>query len=239
MPVRKKQDTTPQNTAVPQASAEPVIPGPERFQDFLRAEIRQATRLVMEEIMCEELTQFVGAEWGENSPERKGYRNGYYTRDLRTTNGAIENLKVPRDREGEFQTQVFDRYARYEPQIEQGLTEMFVSGTSTQKVGKVVETMIGVTPSASAVSRLNQSLTEKYKAWRDRPLQDQYRVIYLDGIYYTVRHGTQTDSTVILTALGVDMEGKREVLALRVCAEESKDGWSCLVRRVGICSIPA
>jgi putative transposase len=92
MPVHKKQHTTPhQHPTVPQASSEPVIPGPEGFQAFLRAEIRQASRLVMEEIMCEELTQFVGAKWGEISAERKGYRNGFYTRDLKTTNGPIED----------------------------------------------------------------------------------------------------------------------------------------------------
>lgn len=82
MPVHKKQNTTPQqHPTVPQALSESAIPGPESFQAFLRAEIRQATRLVMEEIMCEELIQFVGAKWGEISPERKGYRNGFYTRE--------------------------------------------------------------------------------------------------------------------------------------------------------------
>jgi putative transposase len=120
----------------------------------------------------------------------------------------------------------------YAPHIAEGITEMFVSGTSTQKGGKVVETIMGVAPSASAVSRLNQSLTEQYEEWRKRALQAHYRVIYLDGIYYTVRHGEKTDSTVILTVLGVDLEGKREILALRACAEESKDGWSCLLQDV-------
>ena len=57
-----------------------------------------------------------------------------------------------------------------------------------------------------------------------------YRIIYLDGIHFTVRHGTQTDATMILTALGVDLEGRREVLAFRACAEEDKDGWSCLLQ---------
>src|SRR2546425_4651004 len=89
---------------------------------------------------------------------------------------------------------------------------------------------MGVAPSASAVSRLNQTLTEQYEAWRERSLLTHYRILYLDGIHFTVRHGTQTDSTIILTALGVDLEGNREVLALRACAEESKDGWSCLLQ---------
>src|SRR6202171_876143 len=107
---------------------------------------------------------------------------------------------------------------------------MFVSGTSTQKVGKVAEKLLGVAPSASAVSRLNQTLTEQYEAWRERRLLAHYRVIYLGGIHFTVRHGTQTDATMILTALGVDLEGSREVLAFRACAQEDKDGWSCLLQ---------
>src|SRR5713226_1707856 len=89
---------------------------------------------------------------------------------------------------------------------------------------------MGAAPSASAVSRLNQSLTEQYEAWRKLPLLAHYRILYLDGIHFRVRHGNQTDSTIILTALGVDLEGNKEVLALRACAEEDKDGWSCLLQ---------
>src|ERR1700681_2768399 len=122
------------------------------------------------------------------------------------------------------------RYGRYEPEVAEALTEMFVSGTSTHKVGKVAEKLMGAAPSASAVSRLNQTLTEQYEAWRERSLLTHYRILYLDGIHFTVRHGTQTDSTIILTALAVDLEGSREVLAFRACAEEDKDGWSCLLQ---------
>jgi putative transposase len=89
---------------------------------------------------------------------------------------------------------------------------------------------MGVAPSASAVSRLNHTLTEQYERWRERPLLPHYRILYLDGIHFAVRHGTQTDSTIILTALGVDLEGTKDVLALRTCAEEDKDGWSCLLQ---------
>ncbi|GHO56040.1 hypothetical protein KSB_45150 [Ktedonobacter robiniae] len=109
---------------------------------------------------------------------------------------------MPRDREGAFHTQVFERYQRYEPQIAEGLTQMFVSGTSTHKVGEVAQTLMGVAPSASAVSRLNQSLTEQFEKWRERLLLAHYRILYLDGIHFTVRHGNQTDLTIILTALG-------------------------------------
>jgi len=125
---------------------------------------------------------------------------------------------------------VFERYQRYEPEVAEALTEMFVSGTSTHKARNVAEKLLGVTPSASSISRLNQSLTEQYEAWRERPLLAHYRIVYLDGIHFIVRHGDKTDSTMILTAMGVDLAGNKEVLALRACAEESKEGWGCLLQ---------
>lgn len=221
MPVSKKQRTT--------STTDPVVCEQQRFHEHLRALTRHAVRVVIEEVMREELTQFLGAAWGESTPERQGYRNGSYTRDLATSSGPIEELKVPRDRDGQFHTQVFERYQRYEPQVAEGLTQMFVAGVSTQKVGEVAQTLIGVAPSASTVSRLNQTLTEQFETWRERRLQEHWRILYLDGVHFDIRHGDQVDSTIILTALGVDLEGNKEVLALRACAEEDKDGWSCLV----------
>src|SRR5260370_18504764 len=100
---------------------------------------------------------------------------------------------------------------------------MFVSGTSTHKVGEVAATLMGVAPSASAVSRLNQTLTEQFETWREPPLLPHYCILYLDGIHFTVRHGTQTDATIILPALVVDLEGNKDRWACRAYAEEAKD----------------
>jgi transposase-like protein len=221
MPAHKKNDTTPERKLATEAD----LSGQQEFHQHLRSLIRGATRVVMEEIMREELTQFLQAEWGEITPTRQGYRNGSYTRDLLTSTGKIEDLSVPRDREGRFQTQAFERYSRYEPQVAAALTDLFVSGTSTHKVGEVTKTLLGTAPSASTVSRLNQTLADQFDAWRVRQLQPHYRIVYLDGIHFTIRHGSQCDSSIILTILGVDLEGNKEVLALRACAEESKEGW--------------
>ena len=230
MPVHKKHTTTaPSSGATPNVVA-PAQLKPENFHQYLRAEIRAATRTVMEEIMREELSHFLGAAWGESTAQRKGYRNGFYTRALMTTTGPIEDLAVPRDRAGEFHTQAFEQYSRFEPQVAEGLTQMFVAGTSTHKVGEVAQRLLGVTPSASTVSRLNQSLTQQFEAWRERALQTHWRVVYLDGIHFKIRHGGTCDTSIILTALGVDLEGKKEVLALRVCAEEDKAGWLSLLQ---------
>ena len=228
MPVEQHTTSIPQPTTAESSSSQEIVQ--QAFHQHLREEIRCAVKLVMEEIMREELTQFLGAQWGEASPERKGYRNGSYTRDLATSSGRREDLQVPRDREGQFHTQLFERDSRYEQQLADGLTEMFLSGTSTQKVGEVAETLMGVAPSKRSVSRLHHTLTEQFEAWCTRKLQGHWRLLYLDGISFEVRHGDQVDATVILAAMGVDLEGNKDILAIRACAEESRDGWMCLLQ---------
>src|SRR5256712_5249634 len=230
MPVAQKKPITSKSSVSMPESSSPVLPEQEEFRQHLRCLAVSAVQVLIEQVMREELEQCLGASWGECPPTRRGYRNGSYTRDLVTPTGRIEDLKVPRDREGEFHTQAFERYNRNAPEVAEALTQMFVSGVSTHKVGEVAEKLMGVGPSASAVSRLTHTLTEQFETWRERPLLAHYRILYLDGIHFTVRHGTQTDSTMILTALGVDLEGNKDVLALRACAEEDKDGWSCLLQ---------
>jgi putative transposase len=230
MPVPKNKPTTKASEVSTPESASAALPEQEEFRQHLRRLAVSAVQVLIEQVMREELEQCIGASWGECTPNRRGYRNGSYTRDLVTPTGRIEDLKVPRDREGAFHSEVFERYNRYEPEVAEALTQMFVSGVSTHKVGEVAQTLMGVAPSASAVSRLNRTLTEQFESWRERGLQTHYRVVYLDGVHFTVRHGEKSDATIILTALGVDLEGSREVLALRACAQESKDGWTCLLQ---------
>jgi putative transposase len=109
MPVDKKQHTTlaAHPTTAESSCSQEVVQ--QAFHHHLREQIRGAVQVVMEDIMREELTQFLGAQWGECSSQRKGYRNGSYSRDLATSSGQIQDLKVPRDREGKFHTQLFDR----------------------------------------------------------------------------------------------------------------------------------
>ena len=191
MPGPKKKPTTLTTEGSKPESSSPVLPEQEEFRQHLRRLAVGAVQVLIEQVMLEELEQCVGAAWGESTPDRRGYRNGFYTRDLVTSTGRMENLKVPRDREGEFHTQVFERYNRYESEVAEALTDMFVSGTSTHKVGKVAEKLTGVAPSASAVSRLNQTLTEQFEAWRERTLQTHWRILYLDGIHFAFVMGTR------------------------------------------------
>jgi transposase-like protein len=167
---------------------------------------------------------------GRNHPNRRGYRTGSYTPDLVTSTERIEDLNVPRDREGAFHSQAFERYSRSKPEAAEALTRMCVHSTSSQKVGEVAASLMRVAPAASAMSCLKQTLAEQDETWRERPLLAHSRIVHLDGIHCTVRHGTQTDATIIGTAPGVDLQGNKDMLALRACAEEDKDGWCCLLQ---------
>src|SRR6266566_3291132 len=120
---RHKKDTTPPSLGSTQEPAIPPLPDQQTFRQYLRELARGGIRVVVEDVMREELDALIGVGWGESSPKRKGYRNGHYRRDLATSSGRLEDLKVPRDREGHFHTQVFDRYSRYEPHIAEGLTQ--------------------------------------------------------------------------------------------------------------------
>jgi len=170
--VSKKRLTSTNDAAKAEESSQK-LPDEQEFRHYLRNLAISAMRVLIEDVMREELERCLGAGWGECTPDRKGDRNGSYTRDLVTKAGRMEDLSVPRDREGQFQTQVFERYGRSEPEGAEALTEMVVSGTSTHKGGKVAEKLLGTAPSASAVSRLNHTLTEQYEAWRERPLLTQ------------------------------------------------------------------
>jgi putative transposase len=166
MPVhRKTKDTT--STPDPSTSdpSSLVVLEQHVFHQYLRGLAQSAVRIVLETVMREELDQFIGAAWGESSPKRKGYRNGHYTRDLVTSTGRLEDINVPQDRAGQFHTQAFERYRRYEPHIAEGLTQMFVAGVSTHKVGEVAETLMGVAPSASTICPLPGWSAFQHSSW--------------------------------------------------------------------------
>jgi len=113
----QKKDTTPHIPGSTQEQPASPMPDQQEFHQHLRALAQSGVRTVLELVMREELDAFIGAAWGESNLKRKGYRNGTHTRDLVTSNGRLEDIKVPRDREGQFHTQAFERYRRYEPHI--------------------------------------------------------------------------------------------------------------------------
>jgi putative transposase len=165
--------------------------------------------------MREELDQFIGATWGECTPKRKGYRNGHYTRDLVTSTGRLEDLQVPRDRAGQFHTQAFERYSRYEPHIARSDSPRCLwPGQARDIRGRSGPNVAGSRSKSAApsVASTRPWLNNLKRGDNARGLE-HWRILYLDGIHFSMRHGDKADATIILTALGVDLAGNKEVLA--------------------------
>jgi len=197
-------------------------------EDFLRPLIQEVVRQVLEA----EMEEAVGAEKGERTPNRQGYRAGYYGRTLVTRVGKLE-LRVPQDRQGRFRTEVFERYQRSEKALVGALTEMYVQGVSTRKVKAITEELCGHEFSASTISRLNQNLDEELDKFAERRLEEPYPYLILDARYEKVREDGVIRSQAVMIAIGVDWEGRRNVLAVELAHRESQSSWKqfCLQLR--------
>jgi putative transposase len=190
----------------------------EEFKDAVKrdveARVREGVKAVLEEVLQEEMTEHLKAGYRELTPTRKGERNGHYTRNLVTPAGKIERLEVPRDREGEFVTEVFERYKRLTGDVEEAILEMYLSGISTRKIAGITDALSKVKIGKDAVSRISKRLEGEQRAWRERPLKKAYPYLYLDATYLKANWGASVTSLALLAAVGVDEEGFREVLAV-------------------------
>ena len=188
--------------------------------DFLRPLMREVVQQVLEAEMDETL----GAHKSERTGERVGYRSGYYNRALITRVGKLE-LRVPQDRQGRFRTEVFERYQRSEKALVGALAEMYVQGVSTRKVKAITEELCGHEFSASTISRVNQTLDGELEKFSQRKLEEAYPYLILDARYEKVREDGAIRSRAVLVAIGINWEGRRNVLAVDLANRESHSSW--------------
>jgi putative transposase len=197
----------------------------------VEARVRQGVKAVLEEVLEEEMTQHLNAGYRELTPTRRGERNGYYQRNLLTPAGKIERLEVPRDREGEFVTELFERYKRMTGDVEEAILEMYLSGISVRKIAGVTEALSRVKVGKDAVSRIARRLEEQQREWRERAVEEKgYPYLYLDATYLKVRWASRVTTMALLVCVGVDEEGFREVLAVEVAGSEKGAAYASMLR---------
>jgi transposase-like protein len=206
------------------ASSQQNIVSPDDFQSLLQTKLREAVRFTLITILDEEVEAFIGAAPYQRTAQRRDQRNGTYTRDLGTGVGVIEALPVPRTRKG-FRTQLFERYQRRRSEVDAAISEMFIGGVSTGRVGPVLEGLTGSAPSPSTVSRVYHRLEDEFAAWQNRPLAAKYRYAFADGTYFTVIYEGEGCQMPILAVVGITEQGEREVLAFSVGERENQDAW--------------
>jgi putative transposase len=188
--------------------------------DYLRVMVQAIVQATLEAEMSEALQ----AEKGERTSERLGYRSGFYERRLITRVGTLE-LRVPQDRKGLFSTALFERYQRSEKALLSALTEMYVQGVSTRKIKAVTEELCGHGFSASSVSAITRRMDEELQAFCQRRLEEAFPYVILDARYERVREGGVIVSQAVLVAIGIDWEGRRQVLGVELANRESRTSW--------------
>jgi len=181
-------------------------------------------RAVLQEVLEGEMTEALAAAKGERVEGRLGYRSGYYPRSLITRIGKIE-LRVPQDRQGRFSTELFERYQRSEKALMAGLAEMYVQGVSTRKVKAITEEMIGHSFSASSISAVVKKLDGELARFAHRRLSETFPYLVLDARYDKVRIDSVIHSQAVLIAVGIDWEGRRQVLGVELANRESRSSW--------------
>ena len=192
-------------------------------EDFIRELVQRTVQQVLEA----EMTSFLGAESYQRNDVRRGWRNGFKPRTLKTRVGELE-LMVPKDRDGQFQTELFERYQRSEKAFVAALLQMYIEGVSTRKVTAITEALCGLEVSKSQVSALTQKLDAEVAEWRMRPLSDEYPYLIFDARYEKVRRGGSVVSQGVLVAIGISAAGYREVLGCWVAESESEASWGAV-----------
>ena len=193
--------------------------------DFLRDMIGFAT----ERLMDMEVQGLTGAGYGERSPERSNSRNGYRERSWETRAGTVP-LRIPKLRRGSYFPAFLEPRRTAEKALVAVIQEAYVQGVSTRSVDDLVKAMGMTGISKSQVSRLCEEIDERVKAFLNRPLEGDWPFVWLDATYIKVRHAGRIVPVAAIVAVGVNAEGRREVLGLGVGISEAEPFWSEFLR---------
>lgn len=178
-------------------------------------------KVVVEEIMKQEMAEFLNADKSKRTSERKGYRNGSYLRTLVTTVGKLK-LQVPRDRNGEFQTQVFERFSRSEKGLCSVIMEMYLKGISTRKVSQITEMLCGTSFSHTTVSNIIKELQPQVDKFKARPIVGRHKYVHIDAMYIKVRENNTTKDKALYIALGYNDDGRKTILGYEIANSENR-----------------
>jgi transposase-like protein len=196
---------------------------------------------VVELVLEEELTVALGVEPYERSEERRGERNGDVRRGITTELGEVE-IDVPRGRiqdpDGttkEFRSAILPRYARRTRKVDEAILGAYLAGVNTRRIRRALAPLLGeANLSKSAVSRVVARLKDLFTRWSERDLSaERYVILFLDAINVRVRLARRVVRVPVLVALGVEEDGQKRVVALRLAVSESGAAWGGMVEDLG------
>ena len=196
------------------------------------AEIMQAMkemfRDVIEQVMEVEMDDELGRERCQRSegPEGqvKNYRNGYSNKTVKTQLGEIE-IKVPRDRQGNYEPKIIGKYDRNAEGMEEKILGLYACGMSQRDIYEQIKELYGVEISPELVSKISEKIMPEVTAWQNRPLEKVYPFVFMDAIHYKVKEDHRYITKAAYVVLGVTMDGRKDILGVWIGEHESSKFW--------------
>jgi len=199
---------------------------PGKILEIVRTEMPEAVGDYLSRVMQLELTRFLGRQPYERVEVEPNHRNGSYPRRFALKGIGELAVKVPRDRQGAYQTQVIPRSQQYEDEIRQDIAVMYLGGVSTRTLSMVSQRLLGHRISAGEVSRCSRQLVGAIENWRNRDLSRlKFKYLFCDGVCFEMRAGKTIQKVSVLVAIGVTETGQREVIGIQAGDKESAANW--------------
>lgn len=186
---------------------------------------------VLEQVMECEMEEKLGYEKSERMSEdgettmSKNYRNGYSKKTVKTQLGEVA-IKIPRDRNGEYEAQIIGKYDRNADGVEEKIIGLYACGMSQRDISEQVKALYNVEISPELVSKISEKIMPEVTAWQNRALEAVYPFIFLDAIHYKVKENHQYVTKAAYVALGINTDGKKDILGIWIGQHESAKFWA-------------
>ena len=187
--------------------------------------LKQLTRRLVERALEAEMTAHLG--YAPNAPEGRGSgnsRNGKHAKTIQTETGQFE-IAAPRDRNGSFEPQLVPKRQRRLEGFDEKVLALYARGLSTRDIQGHLEELYGVEVSPTLISNVTEAVLEEVRAWQDRPLEPVYPILYFDALFVKSREAGPVKNRAVYLALGVNLQGEKELLGLWVGESEGAKFW--------------
>lgn len=192
--------------------------------------MRDMMSVLLEGALDEELNEELGySKYDYRNKETDNSRNGHSKKTMRTSYGDMD-IAIPRDRKGEYEPQLIPKYQNTVTQdMEEKIISMYAKGMTTGDIEAHLKELYDLDISDSTISRITDKIMPLVKEWQDRPLQEIYAVVYMDAIHYHVRSEGRIVKRAVYIALGIDMDGKKDVIGMYVGENEGAKFWLSII----------
>jgi putative transposase len=198
----------------------------ERFFEMIRFNVQEEVGNYLSKLMDMELTPFLGRKPYERKGTDPNYRNGGYDRDFTLKGIGEVQVRVPRDRDSKFETEVLPRSKQYEESISRDISLMFLMGISTRSLSLLSGSLLGRSISHEEVSQASRDLVEGVERWRQRDLsKESIKYLFIDGVNFSMRMSGKVEKVPVLVVIGTTEAGIKMVIGLQRGDKESAVCW--------------